>query len=414
MITSLLDNDHYALLMSNAIHIAGDDHWQVKYEFRNRTFAVPLASRLSLPLLRDHIEQIRELQITPKEIAWLTSLGYFSDAWLADLIDYRLPEVEIGQDNGHLVMRYEGAWSETILWESILLALVNETYYSRFGPYTSEGHQRLEEKIDYLKERGTIHFSEFGTRRRFSHDWQHIVVHEMKSRVPEFMVGTSNAALAMELDLTPIGTMAHQLFMVYTAIQMQPYWSDQGAIPYDGQGDAIAEGIHRVLGVWKGAYRGSSPLMTVLPDTYGTDAFIKRALPKDMEGFDRFRQDSGDAIERSTQLLRYAASLGKMRPMIIPSDSLDVRRMSVIEDHLFATALNMRVRDIDPYLSFGWGTNLTNDLGYEPLAIVIKPSAVLAGKDWLPCVKLSDDAQKITGGDEQVAPYLKCLAKDFV
>lgn len=407
MIDTLLDNDYYAFTMSNAIHAAGDDLLPVRYEFRNRTFAVPLANRLSLGLLREMITDVRQLRFRPYEIDWLRGQKVFSEEWLSALPDYRLPEVEIDQLHGHLIMRYEGPWSQAIFWESILLAVVNEMYYSRFGTFLAEGSQRLTEKIEYLKDRGTLHFSEFGTRRRFSKAWQHRVVHELMSEVPDLLAGTSNVSLARELDLRPIGTMAHQLFMVYTALEMSRNPYDRGQY-----GDPIGRGIHTVLRLWSDEYGEHPELMTALPDTYGTDAFIKRATTKDLALYGTFRQDSGDAIERSTQLMRYAIeTLGKVAPLIVPSDSLDVRRMSVIEDHMFGEAMTLPSNS-DPHLSFGWGTDLTNDLGYQPLSIVIKPSHVLSNRQWLPCVKFSDDQQKITGESQGVLQYVRLLSQD--
>lgn len=406
MITSLLDNDYYACTMSNAVFMAGDGDLQVRYEFRNRTFAVPLATRLNLGVLHDTLEKIRQLRFQPAEIAWLREQGTFSDGWLAALPSFVLPEVEIGQTNGHLTMRYEGSWAQVIFWESILLAVINEMYYGRFGLFAEEGVHRLKEKIDYLQERGSLRFAEFGTRRRFSGEWQHYVVHKLAEEVPDLMVGTSNAALAMELGLRPIGTMAHQMFMVYTAIHMDQYLKSQPALGRDLD-DPIARGIHTVLWHWTQAYKDHPELMTVLPDTYGTEAFIERAFPADLAPFNGFRQDSGDAIFRSRQLAYYAfENLGKPSPLIIPSDSLDVRKMSVIEDNFKGRTMPV---GMEPSLVFGWGTNLTNDLGYEPLSIVVKPSHVLSNGVWLPCVKISDDPQKIHDQNNASLRYWQVL-----
>lgn len=395
MITSLLDNDYYALTMSAAIHLNGQAKLPVRYAFRNRTFAVPLATRIPLGYLRDVIEDVRTLRFRASEIDWLRAQKTFPESWLESLPNYRLPEVSIGNENGHLTAEYEGGWSQAVLWESILLALINEMYYGRFGTYYQEGTLRLKEKIDYLRERGTIRFAEFGTRRRFSKDWQHYVVHELVTEIPHLLVGTSNPSLAMELGLKPIGTMAHQMFMINTALHMA------STLPtHQLAGDEIGQGIHTVLTQWSRAYRHHPELMTVLPDTYGTDAFIKRALPEDLVPYNAFRQDSGDPIYRTRQLFQYAAEIGKPLPLVVPSDSLDVRKMSVIQDSILDEG--------KPHLSFGWGTDLTNDLGYEPLSIVIKPSAVWTG-NWVPCVKFSDDPVKRTGQPSAIDPYLKVL-----
>ncbi|MDE2330176.1 MAG: nicotinate phosphoribosyltransferase, partial [Bradyrhizobium sp.] len=62
-------------------------------------------------------------------------------------------------------------------------------------------------------------------------------------------------------------------------------------------------------------------------------------------------------------------------------------------------------------LSFGWGTNLTNDFigcapdgsaDLDPISIVCKVTSV----DGRPAVKLSDNPEKATGEESEVARYL--------
>lgn len=393
MITSLLDNDLYQFTMSACLWKAKLADRPVRYEFRNRTFSVPLASRLSLDWLRIRIKEVQSLRFTPADVRYLDSLGYFPKGWLEWLPTVQLPDVNVDSLNGHLVMTYEGPVGVAIFWETILLALVNEAYFSRFGDYIGEGTQRLNEKIEYLRERGTLHFTEFGTRRRFSGPWQHYVTHEMKNEIPDLLTGTSNVLLARDLDLTPVGTMAHQMFMILTALNTKLFSIN----------DAISTGTNEVLDMWIDSYLDHPSMMTVLPDTYGTKKFIRVADIELVQHFERFRQDSGNPVEIGNLLVRYNEHmLQRQTPAkLVFSDSLDVRGMSVLDDHFEDMA------DI----SFGWGTNLTNDLGYEPLSIVIKPCAVLYydEKTWLPCVKVSDDTRKATGNPEAVAEYLAAL-----
>ncbi|MFL6203967.1 MAG: nicotinate phosphoribosyltransferase, partial [Acidimicrobiales bacterium] len=58
-------------------------------------------------------------------------------------------------------------------------------------------------------------------------------------------------------------------------------------------------------------------------------------------------------------------------------------------------------------VSFGWGTNLTNDVGFATLSLVVKPDAV----DGIPCVKISDDIAKATGDRAEIARYLALLGR---
>ena len=58
--------------------------------------------------------------------------------------------------------------------------------------------------------------------------------------------------------------------------------------------------------------------------------------------------------------------------------------------------------------TYGWGTNLTNDLGFKPLSIVVK--AIEA--DGRPLVKLSDNLAKAIGNDKVLAKYKKVFIYD--
>ena len=63
-------------------------------------------------------------------------------------------------------------------------------------------------------------------------------------------------------------------------------------------------------------------------------------------------------------------------------------------------------------MSFGWGTNLTNDFvgsspftnhRLDPLSLVVKVTSA----DGHPAVKLSDNPEKATGDEKEIARYLK-------
>lgn len=88
--------------------------------------------------------------------------------------------------------------------------------------------------------------------------------------------------------------------------------------------------------------------------------------------------------------------------LLIFSDGLDVD--AIIETYRHFEG---RVR-----MSFGWGTNLTNDFigcaphrvsGLKPISIVCKVSDA----NGRPAVKLSDNPQKATGDPKEVQRYLK-------
>ena len=54
-------------------------------------------------------------------------------------------------------------------------------------------------------------------------------------------------------------------------------------------------------------------------------------------------------------------------------------------------------------ISFGIGTDLTNDVGLRPMNIVMKLTGVLTSdNEWVPTVKLSDEPNKHTGDPRMI------------
>lgn len=385
-----LDNDFYQFTMGQVIW----DNYRdvnVRYRFRNRSFNVPLASRIGRDALRDAIEEVRDEYVPgPIDIGYLAMTGLFSSEYLTALANVRLPEVHIDSDNGHLVATYEGEWWQTIFWETPLLYTVSQAYYARFGSHGIEGKVRLEDKIDWLRENPQIKFADMGTRRRYSPHTHQAIIHQMSDECDN-MVGTSNVYFAREFGLKPIGTMAHQLFMVTAALALN---ANEELLSFN-------DAQQGVLGLWEETYGDHPEMMTFLPDTYGTNYFLRGMTAQRMERWTGIRQDSGDPLEVCANLIRWMRAIGidPKDKRILPSDGLDLRRMAVLHD-TFSPHTNV---------SFGFGTGLTNDAGYEPLSIVVKPDAVLLPNVELPCVKISDTPEKATGTPEAIAQYKRII-----
>src|SRR5207245_477128 len=110
-------------------------------------------------------------------------------------------------------------------------ALKNRTARVRLADFIDEAARRREldhvstlrlaEKIKTLRSRPDITFSDFGTRRRFSRVWQEYVVRVLAQEMPEQLLGTSNTAMAMQYGLLPIGTLAHEMYMVMAGVMAQ-------------------------------------------------------------------------------------------------------------------------------------------------------------------------------------------------
>lgn len=217
--------------------------------------------------------------------------------------------------------------------------------------------------------------------------WQNWCIAALKEGLGEKFIGTSNVLLAMENDLEAIGTNAHELPMVLAALAETD--EERRRAPY------------RVLEDWRSYYSGN--LLVVLPDTFGTAAFLEQA-PDRVAEWTGFRPDSAPPIEGGERIMNWWRKKG-VNPrdkLLVFSDGLDVDAIEAAYEHFHG-----RVR-----LSFGWGTNLTNDFtgcapderpGLEPISLVCKVTQA----NGRPAVKLSDNPAKATGAPEEIERYLR-------
>jgi nicotinate phosphoribosyltransferase len=299
------------------------------------------------------------------------------------LVDLRLDSRLVQIETNPFRLIVAGNWYEAILFEVPLLAIIGEVYYkrSRTGDAASreEGRKRLREKIEYARRMpDPFALIEFGTRRRYGRKWQQEVVRTLKRDLPEMLIGTSNVALARSEELKSFGTMAHQFLQAFQALA--PLHRFQKA----------------ALEAWMQEYRGD--LGIALSDVVGMDAFLRDFDRLFALAYGGCRHDSGDPIEWGEKLLRHYESLAidPATKTAVFSDSLDFERAFEIARHFQG-----RIRT-----QFGIGTNLTNDLGFKPLNIVIKMTEC----DGQPIAKLSDSPGKTVTQNEL---YLKYLAQVF-
>jgi len=179
----------------------------------------------------------------------------------------------------------------------------------------------------------------------------------------------------MRYQTKTIGTHAHEWFMFHAA----------------RYGFKMANAIG--LEHWVSVYRGD--LGIALADTYTSTVFFKQFDKMFSKLFDGVRQDSGDAIAFADQTIAHYNQLGidPKTKTIIFSDSLNYDRVARIAGYCQGKI----------GISFGIGTNLTNDVGPEPLNIVIKMTAAHPQDDeWTEVVKLSDDPGKYTGNEDTI------------
>ena len=190
--------------------------------------------------------------------------------------------------------------------------------------------------------------------------------------------GTSNVYYAMQLGLTPLGTMAHEYLQACQAL-----------------GPRLRDSQKYAFEMWAKEYRGD--LGIALSDVYGMKPFL---LDFDMyfcKLFDGARHDSGNPFEWGEHLIEHYRKnrCDPKTKTLIFSDMLDFPKVISLYN-----AFHGRIR-----LGFGIGTNLVNDLGIPALQNVIK----LIRCNDQPVAKLSDDPIKSMCEDESYLRYLKSV-----
>ncbi len=382
VIQSLLDLDYYKLTMAQVA-------WKrfpsvpVRYAFKNRTKGVKLAEYVSEEDLRREFERIRSLKFAPDELNYLRDQKIFSEPFLEFLKNLKLSPFTLERNGDTYKIEVLGTWPEAILWETLILSAVNELYYrallakegrSEVAAW-AEGQRRLTEKIKTLKANPQIKFSDFGTRRRYSRLWQDNVLSRLVLELPNQLVGTSNVALAKKYNLRPIGTFAHEMYMAFYGI-------------YYGSDEEIRNSHNKVLLAWWEEY--GEPLSIALTDTYGTDFFFRDFTLEQAKAWKALRHDSGDPIEFGEKAISFYKKNGidPMTKMIVFSDGLDLETILKITAHFRGRIL----------VAFGWGTNLTNDLGFKALSLVVKVVESCGHST----VKLSDNLAKAMGDPDEV------------
>lgn len=374
---SILDNDFYKFTMQNAV-IQLFPYAKARYKFINRgqhKFPEGFSDAL-----RQSVEAMGRLKLTTDEKHFLASTCPYLPPTYLDFLQgycYNPDEVTITQTGEDLDVTVEGYWYRSILWEIPLLALISELFYKLTDQKRDEDKivaDRTREKIKKLSELG-ITVADFGTRRRHSYEVQSLVVKTLSKSEYAAFVGTSNVHLAVKNKVKPIGTHAHEWFMFHAAKYGFKMANELG------------------LENWVNVYRGD--LGIALSDTYTTDVFYSRFDKKFAKLFDGVRHDSGDPIDFAEKTIRHYKSLGidPLSKTIIFSDALNYEKVKRIVDYCQGKI----------GMSFGIGTNLTNDVGLKPTNIVIKMTeAYTEDERWIPVVKLSDERGKYTGPEQMI------------
>jgi nicotinate phosphoribosyltransferase len=387
IIVSLLDTDLYKFTMLQAF-LHQQPAATGEYRFKHRG-----GGSLPLAQLKDEVEaqidNLCALRFKPEELTYLRGLRFIKPDLVdyLDLFQFRRHFITVkANTSGGLDIVARGPLMHVMLFEIFVMAIVSEVAFAQrhdTQAALAEGRRRLAAKMDALREFGErptkrhpYIFFEFGTRRRASRAWQEEVVDTLAAAAPQFFRGTSNVDLARRKDLVPIGTMAHEYLQAHQAF-----------------GYRLRDFQKMALENWVREYRGD--LGIALTDTVGMDAFLADFDLYFAKLFDGLRHDSGDPEAWALKALAHYEGLriDTNTKMLVFSDSLDFPKTFRLYEE-FAN----RAR-----LSFGIGTNLTNDLGETPLNIVMK----LVRCNDAPVAKLSDAPGKTLSDDETFLAYLK-------
>ncbi len=397
IVRSLIDTDFYKLLMCQSVFRNKPDT-QVTFSLINRSSHVPLAKLIDEGELREQLDHIRTLSLTRGESTWMRGNTFYGKRQMfrPDFMDWfenlRLPAYHLERVGDQYELTFEGNWPEVMLWEipalAVLMEMRGRAVLNEMGRFElqvlyARAMTKLWEKVERLRQVDGLRIADFGTRRRHSFLWQDWCVQAMTEGLGDGFVGTSNCLIAKNRDLEAIGTNAHELPMVYSAL------AEDDA--------ALAQAPYDVLADWHEEHDGN--LRIILPDTYGSKGFLDKA-PDWLAGWTGIRIDSGDPAEGAEAAINWWKSRGEdpRQKLVIFSDGLDEEK--IIE---LSKQFRGRVRT-----SFGWGTLLTNDFRgltpddrLAPFSLVCK--AVAANGN--PTVKLSDNPNKAMGPKDEIERY---------
>ena len=385
VITSLLDTDLYKFTMWQALL---HRHPQTQSEYRfvcRNTPAYPLAELL--PEVNAALDHLCTLRFTPDELAYVGSLRYIQSDFVDFLriFQFQRSFIRAWAEGEQLHIVAQGPQVHVMGFEIFVLAIVNELYFRRFDAAAAlaQGRINLAQKIAQLQQLASevalahpFELFDFGVRRRYSSAWQREVVQAFASQAGEWFKATSNVYLARELNLVPVGTMAHEYLQTYQAL---------GVRLRDFQTAALED--------WVQEYRGD--LGIALTDTIGMDAFLSDFDLYFAKLFDGLRHDSGDPYVWGEKALAHYEKLriDAHTKRLVFSDGLDIARALALYRHFGERT----------QLGFGIGTQLTNDMGLEPLSIVMK----LTHANGQPVAKISDSPGKTLCDNPTFLAYLR-------
>lgn len=383
IIKSLLSQDLYKLTMLQVFYRQFPEA-TAKFRFKCRNKDVDLL--LFRKEIEDEINALCELRFTAAELDYLETLRFIFPDFIDYLEDYKLKNryIHVGEKDGKLDIVMNGPLVRVSPFEIFVLKIVHEVYTRNVNPpndlILAEGRNRLMQKIIDFETFKTVEgyaptVIDFGGRRAYTTEWHEYIVRNLAQH--GIIIGTSDVDLARRVGIKPIGTFAHEYIQSFQGLGFCPIMDSQS----------------QALQCWADVYRGD--LGIALSDTLGDAKFLVDFDPYFAKLFDGVRHDSGDPKVWGEMMITHykAFNIEPMTKTLVFSDGLDFPKMFELARHFHG-----RIK-----VSFGIGTNLTNDLGVPALQNVIKQIECNGN----PTAKLSNNPDKAMCEDQSYMNYLK-------
>lgn len=368
---ALADTDFYFFTMAQ-VYDALLPQVTMSKKFHNRTPGINLAKYSAE--VSTQVDLLCTRRLAPSTLARLHQVPYMTKPFLEfmRLLQLNREFVTIEPNGDLLDVRTCGPARFNTWFEVHVMSMVQEAYFrdvhGNLDMY--EGMVRLEDKIKRFQELAKTYkftFSEFGTRRRACHAWQHHVVGQFVKAfadIPGCFLGTSNVQMAVEFGTPFSGTMAHEFLQIGQALDTTP----------------LGGSDKHMLDLWQQFYRAKTGI--ALTDVVGHKAFLRDFDMLLAQSYIGVRNDSGDPFEWAEESIRHYEKLhiDPKSKVLMFSNGLNT---DMCERLLKEFSTRSKV-------SFGIGTDFTNDLGVKALQLVMKAVTV----NGRPVAKISDEAGK--------------------
>jgi len=388
IIKSLLDADLYKFTVQRVFL-----HYQptsiARYDFKCRNEGIIWTDKM-VQEIKEELKHVATLRFTEDEIQYLMNMYFMKDAqWYGEFLkifqlDYNNLNINLSS-SGQLEISASGVLWNIMMWEIFVLSVVNEVYFrniSNYDLWRDNALLNLKAKVKLAKEsKLPLNITDFGTRRRYSRKWHEEVlqylIDETRQNPGNFnFIGTSNSYYAKKFNIKNIGTFGHEGPMSVQGIESIP----------------VANSQKEFFKIWQQEYKGS--LGICLTDTFGMQKFLKDFTKDQALLYDGVRHDSLCPFQYGEDIIKMYKGFGidPKTKTIVYSDGLDIPKCIELADRF-----EDRIK-----ISFGVGTNLTNDGGIPALNIVMK----MTENNGRPIAKLASEG-KIMCKDEKYVEYLR-------